>query len=62
VWLNSGASKRQPGWLTKSSLTVAVTQQSWPDGNLYSGRRILSALPALDGFYFERPRPGLSQP
>jgi hypothetical protein len=29
--------------LTKCSLTVAVSQQSWPDGNLYLGDPILPA-------------------
>ena len=47
VWLNSGASKRWPGRLTKCSVTVAVTQQSWrcrnhPDGTFDTKRAVPS--------------------
>jgi len=46
VWLNSGASKRRAAPLTKCSLTVAVTQQSWRNGNLYPFDRADSAAAA----------------
>jgi hypothetical protein len=56
VWLKSGASKRQAARLTKCSLTVAVTQQSWRGGNLYLPRP--ASPPAPTGRHFERPHPG----
>src|SRR3954470_140533 len=45
--------------LAKCSLTVAVSQQSCPDGNLYLGRSDLTCLHGLDS---ERPSRGPSQP
>src|SRR4029079_16753515 len=55
VWLKSGASKRQPASLTKCSLTVAVTQQSWREGNHYFGLFGVAAQSAPDILAFGGP-------
>ena len=57
MWLNSGASKSDRVPLTKCSITVAVTQQSWREGNHYSplSKRspYISGVKRLDGIQSE---------
>jgi hypothetical protein len=47
--------QERPVRLTKCSLTVAATQQSWPWGNLYLGRSDPARVAGLDGLHFESP-------